>query len=153
MFINSIVYVQISAWHKYSILWFLQRTDLNMNKMRSNRIITGCLRVTTLHIKIFISHKTIGILLLRGKLEAPPREALVNRHKTCESPNLGTSEPPVARIPRERRIGSVDRELPVVKPPILAFLEEIRSSIVPLQGRVDSAVKKVLSICTFNNDV
>ena len=52
----------------------------------------------------------------------------------------------MARIPRERRIGSVDRELPVVKPPILAFLEEIRSPIVPLQGRVDSAEKKVLSI-------
>ena len=115
-------------------------------KMRSNRIITGCLRVTTLHVKIFISHKAIGILLLRGKLEAPPRQALVNRHKTCESPNLGTSEPPVARIPRERRIGAVDRELPVVKPPILAFLEEIRSSIVPLKGGVDSAEKKVLSI-------
>ena len=114
--------------------------------MRSNRITTGCLRVTTLHIKIFISNKTIGILFFRGKLEAPPRETLVNGHKTCEPPNLGTSEPPVARVPGERWIGSVDRELPVVKPPILAFLEEIRSSIVPLQGSVDSAEKKVLSI-------
>ena len=52
----------------------------------------------------------------------------------------------MACIPRERWVGSVDRELPVVKPPILAFLEEIRSSIVPLQGSVDSAEKKVLSI-------
>ena len=52
----------------------------------------------------------------------------------------------MAYIPRKRWIGSVDRELPVVKPPILAFLEEIRSSIVPLQGSVDSAEKKVLSI-------
>ena len=52
----------------------------------------------------------------------------------------------MARVPGERWVGSVDREPPVVKPPILAFLEEIRSSIVPLQGRVDSAVKKVLSI-------
>ena len=136
----------ILAWHKYSILWFLRRTDLKLNKKRSNRITTGCLRVTTLHIKIFISHKTIGILLLRGKLEAPPRQALVHGHKTCEPPNLGTSEPPVACIPRKRWIGSVDRELPVVKPPILAFLEEIRSSIVPLQSSVDSAEKKVLSI-------
>ena len=136
----------ILAWHKYSILWFLRRTDLKLNKKRSNRITTGCLRVTTLHIKIFISHKTIGILLLRGKLEAPPRQALVHGHKTCEPPNLGTSEPPVARVPGERWIGAVDRELSVVKPPILAFLEEIRSSIVPLQSSVDSAEKKVLSI-------
>ena len=51
----------------------------------------------------------------------------------------------MARVPGERWVGSVDRELPVVKPPILAFLEEIRSSIVPLQSSVDSAVKKVLS--------
>ena len=43
-------------------------------------------------------------------------------------------------------LAAVDRELPVVKPPILAFLEEIRSPIVPLQGGVDSTVKKVLSI-------
>ena len=104
------------------------------------------MRVTTLHVEVFIPDIAIRVsLLIRGKLEAPPSETLVDGHKAGESTNLGAPKPPVAGISRERGVGAVDGELPVVKPPILALLKEVRSSVVPLQCSVDSTERNILT--------
>ena len=103
------------------------------------------MRVTTLYVEVFIPDIAIGVfLLIRGKLEAPPSETLVHGHKAGQSTNLGASKPPVAGISREGGVGAVNGELPVVKPPVLALLEEVCSSIVPLQRSIDSAERNIL---------
>ena len=104
--------------------------------------------VTTLHIEVLIPDVAIRVfLLICGKLEAPPSETLVDGQKASESTNLGASKPPVACVSRERRVGPVNGELPIVKPPILALLEKVRSAVVPLQSSVNSAERNIVNIC------
>ena len=104
------------------------------------------MRVTTLHVEVFIPDIAIRVFfLIRGKLEAPPSETLVDGDKAGESTNLWASKPPVACISREGRVGAINGELPVVKPPILALLKEVRSSIVPLQRSIDSTERNILT--------
>ena len=50
---------------------------------------------------------------------------------------LGTAKPPLCGGPGEGRVSSVNGELPVVKSPVVASLEEVGPSIVPLKGGQD----------------
>ena len=50
---------------------------------------------------------------------------------------LGTAKPPLCGGPGEGRVSPVNGELPVVEPPVVAGLEEVGPTIVPLEGRLD----------------
>merc|ERR1719219_569800 len=51
---------------------------------------------------------------------------------------LGTAKPPLCRGPGEGRVSLVNGELPVVEPPVVAGLEEVRPAVVPLQGGLNA---------------
>merc|ERR1712119_138330 len=50
---------------------------------------------------------------------------------------LGTAKPPLCGGPGEGRVSPVDGEFSVVKPPVVASLEEVSPSIVPLESGLD----------------